>query len=282
MISENIIAYIRQSLSGVYPEREASAVARCVAEERYGITMVAAYSGMARKLTDEEQAELDSVIARLKKGEPVQYVLGCASFMGREFHVERGVLIPRPETEMLVERVLTDVGNADCQLRMVDAGTGSGAIAISLKCALPRAEVSAFDVSATALRVAADNAKRLEADVNFFTADMLSPDLPLETYDVIVSNPPYVRQSEREEMTVQVKDYEPELALFVPDEDPLVFYRALAKWGKSVLKSGGALYVEINSALGKETSEMFRAEGYEEVRLYKDQFEKDRIVVCRR
>ncbi len=281
MVSDNIIVSVSRSLLGVYPEREAAAVARMVAEECFGISLTAAYSGTARRLDAAEKELLENIVQRLRKGEPVQYVLERADFMGYSFHVEPGVLIPRPETEKLVSCVLEDIKDGS-NLEIIDAGTGSGVIAVSLKRALPEAHVFAFDISRKALRVARRNASEQSLDVIFFETDMLSATLPEGPFDAIVSNPPYVRKCEQSTMTMQVKAYEPGVALFVTDDYPLVFYQALGGWARKSLKPGGALYVEINAALSSDTSELFKGAGFDEVTVHKDQFDKDRVIVCRK
>ena len=276
---ENLIHYIKGELLSVYDGAEAAAVAREVAETCFGVSLIQAYSGTARQLSPDEKLRLRDILVRLRNQEPLQYVLGEARFMGHVFRVAPGVLIPRPETEELVSCVLReDSGRAPV---VVDAGTGSGCIAVSVKLALPEAQVVGVDVSEEALRQARANADRLGADVRFFCADLLRPDsLPRLRADVLVSNPPYVRLSERDGMERRVKDFEPSEALFVPDGDALKFYAALAEWGRVALNPGGRILVEINSALGKETVSLFRSRGYRDTTLLKDRFGKDRIVIC--
>ena len=182
------------------------------------------------EFSTKEWAELEDILRRLKQREPLQYILQEASFCGRSFHVEQGVLIPRPETEELVEWIVSDYRKAG-QVRILDIGTGSGCIPVSLAQLLPEAQVSSCDVSTEALRIAAMNVKRYGDKVTLFCADILKEELPECQVDVLVSNPPYITESERTDMEANVLDWEPELALFVPDSDPLRFYRRIARKG---------------------------------------------------
>lgn len=280
---DNIIHYIRQQIAATYEEREASAIAREVAERCFGITLTQSYAGTARNLSTIELQQLEQMTEELKRNVPVQYVTKQVDFMGHTFHVSPGVLIPRPETESLVRRVLNDFQDVAGSSTLLDAGTGSGCIAISLQISLPQAHIFGLDLSSDALRQASGNAKRLFAPVRFLQADLLRPDsLPQFPLDALISNPPYIRESEKAKMESRVKDHEPEMALFVPDNNALIFYHALALWGKTCLKEEGKIYVETNSGLAAETAELFLREGYRNVELLRDQFEKDRIIVCKK
>ncbi len=279
---DNVIHYIKGEISSVYEPCEAAAIARIIAEECFGITLVQAYAGLSKDLSTSEKEQLRQILSRLKRHEPLQYILGSMRFMGHTFHVAPGVLIPRPETEELVRRVLHTYNDVEAPCLM-DVGTGSGCIAISLKLALPKAHVIGVDISDEALVQARSNAKKLCADVGFFMADVLKPySLSQTKVDALVSNPPYIRHSEMQGMDAQVKDYEPHEALFVPDESPLIFYDALAEWGKGLLNDGGRIFVEINSALGTETAALFKSHGYSDVVVETDQFGKERMVSCRK
>lgn len=280
---DNLIFRIREAIRTTYGDAgEALAVARKVAEVSFGISYVQAFSGTARPLSDEEETRLSLMVKRLCQGWPVQYVTGRAEFMGRWYSVSPSVLIPRPETEDVVRAAVESVAGVTAPC-IVDVGTGSGCIAVSVKLALTEAEVTGVDVSEDALAVARSNAVSLGADVTMAWGDVLcSGTLPAGPLDLVVSNPPYVRQSESAAMTVQVREYEPPLALFVPDDDALMFYRALADYGQKTLVPGGALVMEINSALGAETAALFECRGYGEVEVLKDMYGKDRIVRCRR
>lgn len=208
----------------------------------------------------------------------MQYIEGRTLFLGREFWVAPGVLIPRPETEELVELMLKEI---PADARILDVGTGSGCIAISLAKELPDALVTAWDVSPEALSVARANARKLQADVRFVECDVLACQVDeVGLYDVIVSNPPYVTEAEKADMEPNVLQWEPSLALFVPDDDPLRFYRRIAVLGRDMLTDGGRLYFEINRAYGREMVEMLRTMGYVRVRVEKDLSQNDRFVIA--
>ena len=219
------------------------------------------------------------LIARLRRHEPLQYVVGQALFHGHKFKVTPAVLIPRPETEQLVDLIIDE--NAGSDLRVLDMGTGSGCIAISLARALKFPQVDALDVSRDALEVARENAATLKVKVRFFESDMLAPQ-PAARYDIIVSNPPYVCWSEREAMEPNVKDYEPGQALFVPDNDPLLFYKAIAPYAAQSLERGGRLYLEINQRFGNEVKRLLEDCGFDEVRIIDDSFGNPRFAAATR
>lgn len=274
----NIYRDIRDVLIREYDAGEASAIAFLLLEEVAGMSRSQALMGDDSPQRDE----LLHMAERIAKGEPVQYVVGKAEFCGLTFHVEPGVLIPRPETEELVEAVeLQNVQNA----RVVDIGTGSGCIAISLSKKFPNAKVEGWDISDDALRIAKGNAELNESNVSFHKVDVLSvsPSEALslaegKRVDVIVSNPPYICDKEKSDMERNVLDHEPHLALFVPDEDPLLFYRKIAELGVEILSTGGRLYFEINRAYGRETVLLLEGLGYSNVQLVQDQFGNDRMV----
>jgi release factor glutamine methyltransferase len=211
-------------------------------------------------------------------GEPIQYILGEAPFYGRNFSVSRDTLIPRNETEELVHRILKE--NPKSGLRVLDLGTGTGCISITLALELKDPEVYALDVSVEALDVARKNAAQLGANVGFLEGDLLGaiPNLPL--FDVLVSNPPYVPLRDKEEMHANVLNFEPHLALFVPDEDPLLFYRAIGSWGQQLLKTGGKLYLEIYENLANELVQLLLSQGYNQVQVHPDLNGKNRMITC--
>jgi len=278
----NIIIYIRQQLRTSYDDAEATAIAREVAEHYFGISMTQAYAGTGHALNNKEIDLLEEILQRLRNNEPIQYVTGQAIFLGRSFNVAPGVLIPRPETEELVNLVIEN-GLPVPTSTIVDAGTGSGCIAISLQLAFPKASVWGLDISSEAIRQAQNNAAKFQADVHWLEIDMLKPEtLPNFPIDILISNPPYVRKSEKLKMEAHVKDYEPEEALFVPDNDPLKFYRILASWGMYSLKPCGKIYAEINSSLAHDTSIIFKNKGFSNVEVIRDQFGKQRMIVCKR
>ena len=275
----NITAsYIRRKLQGRYDPREAGNLSRIICCEILGQHTVDYYLGKDIILSVKEEQELESILARLHNFEPIQYILEEARFLGRTFRVTPGVLIPRPETEELVEMMLKELSPVS---RVLDVGTGSGCIAISLAKELPESQVTAWDVSGEALSIAAANSKALQASVRFEQRDVLTYEpCVADCYDVIVSNPPYVTEAEKQEMEHNVLDWEPSLALFVPDTDPLRFYRRIAVLGLEMLTSGGKLYFEINRAFGKDTVAMLCEAGYRTVRLQKDISHNDRFVIA--
>lgn len=264
-------------LSPVWGEREAGALVDYVLWERFGLSKADVLCGMAEQMSSDDSAEMDMIMSRLVQAEPVQYVLGNAEFCGRRFNVRPGVLIPRPETEELCRMIKAERDGKTGQ-RILDIGTGSGCIAVTLSLEMPGNEVSAFDVSREALSVARENASLLGARVEFKKQDILAAEPQSGAWDVIVSNPPYIRESERKTMNRNVTEHEPELALFVPDADPLMFYRAICRYAAGSLRSGGMLYFEINEAFGSETANMMRSFGFSDVVIVNDEYGKERMV----
>lgn len=224
-----------------------------------------------------EEEELNHIVTRILAHEPVQYILQEADFFGRLFYVDARVLIPRPETELLVEQVLEFLQQRP-NAQVLDVGTGSGCIAVTLAHDLPDATVFAVDVSPGAIEVAHKNSLTFNTNIEFFTLNVLEQSLPIDHLDVLVSNPPYVAASESAHMSPNVLDYEPHLALFVPDDDALVFYRALAARAIETLKPGGGLFVEINERFGPEVVTLFQKAGLRDVTIVRDLDGKDRIV----
>ena len=215
---------------------------------------------------------------RLLTGEPIQYILGEAPFYGRNFLVTRDTLIPRNETEELVHRILKE--NPKPRLRVLDLGTGTGCIPITLALELKDPEMYALDVSAEALEVARQNALNLGASVQFMEGDLLGVIPNLDLFDVLVSNPPYVPVRDKGEMHANVLNFEPHLALFVPDEDPLLFYRAIGSWGQQLLKKGGKLYLEIYENLADKLVQLLLSLGYSQVQVHQDLNGKNRMISC--
>lgn len=273
-----IVAYIRSRLQPYYTAEEVSALSRIVCCDLFGQAPTDYYLGKDIVLSSKKEQELEDILQRLSRFEPLQYIEGRTLFLGREFWVAPGVLIPRPETEELVELMLKEL---PADARILDVGTGSGCIAISLAKELPDALVTAWDVSPEALSVARANARKLQADVRFVECDVLACQVDeVGLYDVIVSNPPYVTETEKADMEPNVLQWEPSLALFVPDDDPLRFYRRIAVLGRDMLADGGRLYFEINRAYGREMVEMLRTMGYVRVRVEKDLSQNDRFVIA--
>lgn len=274
---------LRSLLSSIYPDGEARAIAFLVFEESFGVSRMDVYADKVRQFSEDERERLQRMSQLLSNGVPVQYVLGHCRFHGHTFSVSPAVLIPRPETEELVDWVVEEVMKKGLRTpRILDAGTGSGCIAISLKLAFPEAEIVAWDISEDALAVARENAHRLQADVTFCKVDMLRPFEQRATFDIIVSNPPYICQREKQEMERNVTEHEPHTALFVPDSDPLQFYRALCGHAKQQLSSGGSLMVELNRAYGEATAKLFKESGLRDVELRKDAFGNERMLLGRR
>lgn len=226
-----------------------------------------------------EQTILDKfevALVELQQQKPIQYIVGDTVFYGNEFKVTPSVLIPRPETEELVDWIISDAKN-ETSIKILDIGTGSGCIAISLAKALPKAKVSAIDVSEEALKIAKANAQHNGVEIEWIQQDILTTE-NLKTYDIIVSNPPYVRMLEKEEIKSNVLDYEPHLALFVPDTKALLFYEKITELALNSLSSKGKLFFEINQYLGKETVEMIKEKGFLNVELRKDFSQNDRMI----
>lgn len=310
---------------------EAQAVARILIEDVLGRSYAKVLADIERPLDEGEKKKLDNCIKRLRAGEPVQYVVGSTLFCGNRIKVNENVLIPRPETEELAEIVIAkakeiisetkgkvrihkenskDAKEKKTPLRIMDACTGSGCLAIALKKALPESDVCACDISEKALALAQQNAEENGCKIHFFQADLLGGNLNTsnnntdllgsnlndsnnntdlqggqranEVYDIIVSNPPYVMEKEKAEMETRVLDYEPGLALFVPDEDPLVFYKALALWSKTALAEGGVLACEINAALPVETADCFLDSGFRAITVRNDFRQKPRFLICQK
>lgn len=262
-------------------EREARALAFVVLEDAFGLSRTDIYLGKDTAFSEDDTIRLEKILRRLEQGEPVQYVIGTAQFCNLTFRVTPDTLIPRPETEELVGWVASLLPfEAPCSV--LDVGTGTGCIAISLAKQFPRAQVTAWDISEEALAVARQNAETNGVTVDFRQKDVLEvvndavANMPSSDALYIVSNPPYICERERAEMEAHVLDYEPASALFVPDADPLLFYRALARLGQQL--HAAAVLVEINQAYGQETVRMFQSSGYSNVELRRDIYGKDRMI----
>lgn len=288
-------------LTVIYNEREAQAIVRTVLDALFGMSLTDICLGKVTQLSADDTTRLEKIMQRLEKSEPVQYVLGAEWFAGRLFDVAPGVLIPRPETEDLVkwtcdeakekekednskeergkeEKEVSKKGEEVPHPSILDIGTGSGCIAITVALALPQARVTAWDISTDALTIAAGNAHRLGASVRFEHQDALSAPDDEERWDVIVSNPPYICDRERADMSDNVISYEPELALFVPDNDPLLFYHAIARYASKALKPGGRLLFETNTAYAHEVAQTMANEGFTAIEVRNDCFGKPRMV----
>jgi release factor glutamine methyltransferase len=276
MNSKDLFRDLRKRITLPQEVSETDSMLYLILESVVGITRSDIIAQKAVSVTSAETSKLDTILSRVNKNEPVQYILGKAHFYGQEFQVNPSVLIPRPETELLVEEVLKRASNGSGKI--LDIGTGSGCIAITLAKQLPQKTVTAFDISVAALQTASANSGTLNVKVNFQCVDILKDEIPLRDLEFIVSNPPYIAVSEKEAMNTNVLDHEPHLALFVPDNDPLVFYRAIAEKGMLLLKPEGRIVVEINERFGKEVCEIFIQAGFTGTHIIKDFQNKDRIV----
>ena len=295
-------------LTGIYDTDEAKAIVRWMLDIRFGLSLTDIVCGKLDELTDAEQSELEGMMRRLEAGEPVQYVTGTTEFYGRQFHVEPGVLIPRPETEELCRWMIEKRKDQERrregvrrggEYQVLDVGTGSGCIAITLSLEMKDAKVTAWDISDDALTIAQKNADALGAEVAFEKRDALNlnhgdrhsdlrcatiiePVPMIQQWDMIVSNPPYVCKKEAATMDKHVLEHEPHLALFVPDDDPLRFYRAIAKYGQKTLKPNGLLYFELNPLYASEIESIVRELGYAETETKLDMFGKQRFLKAKK
>ena len=272
-------------LTPLYDAGEAQAIVRLVLEVQCGSTLTEIYTGKVNELSREAEEDLEKIILRLERSEPVQYVLGRETFCGRTFYVAPGVLIPRPETEVLCRWIEEDYNRPYCALQppmplqVLDVGTGSGCIAVTLAADLRNSAVTAWDISGDALLIARENVHQWQVRVELKMEDALHPSAAAmqQKFDVIVSNPPYICDRERTEMEGNVLAYEPETALFVPDDDPLRFYRAIAEYGVQALSADGVLYFETNPLYINDVKEMLNTLGYKQIELREDQFGKLRF-----
>lgn len=268
---------IKKMLAGYYPDAEASALAKMLLVEVLHFSTLELFGGKDKEVFKKDLDVLYEMSRRLQNQEPIQYIIGRETFCDMPFVVNRYVLIPRPETQDLVEWIAEEAQQTN-PCRLLDMGTGSGCIAISLAKKLPHAQVEAWDISREALQVAHQNALSNQVKVDFHLQDILSVSPGTAEWNVIVSNPPYITNKEKTEMEANVLDWEPHTALFVPDYDPLLFYRRIAQLGMDMLVNGGALYFEINRAYGTETIAMLRALGYENIIIRKDRFNNERMI----
>ncbi|MCH7785389.1 MAG: peptide chain release factor N(5)-glutamine methyltransferase [Bacteroidetes bacterium] len=271
------------ALSDLYPSQEVLSFFTILAEKHLDLSRLEVALKPNHSVSLTVSKKIKNAIQRLRKFEPIQYIVNEVEFYNLKFYVNRNVFIPRPETEELVFWIVDRHKNRDSKLRRIlDIGTGSGCIAISLAFNLPDCEVSAFDISSEALDVARKNAIINNVNVDFFKEDVLNCKKLPKKYDIIVSNPPYIIENEKNKMQSNVLKYEPDIALFVNNDDPLLFYRKIAQLGQKHLISEGSIYFEINEYLGSELLILFKTEGYKEITLHKDIFGKYRMVKCRR
>jgi release factor glutamine methyltransferase len=264
----------------IYDERENNAIAYILLEYLLNITKSDVIANKEISYSHLKAEAIEEAVDRINQGEPVQYITGKTSFMDLTFKVNPSVLIPRPETEELVSYIIKE-NKEKSNLSILDMGTGSGCIAVSLAHYLQNSQVHAIDISKSALYVAAENAAINKAKINFINDDILNfHDNADLSFDIIVSNPPYVRYSEQKEMRKNVLDYEPKLALFVDDKEALIYYEKIAAFGSKHIKHGGILYLEINEQLSIETAELVKFFGFHDIEIKNDLFEKPRFIRC--
>lgn len=266
-------------LTPLYDHGEAKSIVKMVLEECFGMSAADIYCGKVSELSPKDTTSLLQIMARLEMAEPVQYVLGTAVFASKAFSVAPGVLIPRPETEDLCEWILSD---EKPDAAILDVGCGSGCIAITLRLNMVNAKVTAWDVSGDAIKIARANARSLRADVNILRQDALSPPNDSERWDIIVSNPPYVCLNERAGMSRNVLDHEPATALFVPDDDPLLFYMAISRYAVKALRQGGCLYFETNHLYVNCVVDLLRSLPFGNIETREDRYGKARFVKATR
>ena len=270
-----VLEQITLSLKDLYPQEEVKSISKIICEDLLGLNYLSLYLDKDIIISDKQKKDLISILNRLKNFEPIQYLVKEVQFMGQSFFVDYGVLIPRPETEYLVELILKKESRAK---KLLDIGTGSGCIAISLAKGLPESSVDAWEISEKAIQIAQRNNKQLKAGVNIEKRDVFQPSFQNNLYDVIVSNPPYITEKEKESMEPNVLKWEPNLALFVPNDKPLLYYEQIAKIAQSLLRKSGVLYFEINSFYGKEVVSMLEGLGYLHIELIADLYGNDRFI----
>lgn len=277
---KNLRSYFFEQLKQSYSREEIQVFFVYLTEKYLGLDKASILLHFERKITTKEQHTFQKAIQRLIENEPIQYIIGETGFLNIHLKVNYKVLIPRPETEEIVEKVIQEIKkeSTDKSIKILDIGTGSGAIAISLAVKLPHANVFALDVSKEALGIAQENAMAQQVEIGFIHANVLKLEALGQAYDVIISNPPYVRNSEKKQMHTNVLQYEPAQALFVTDEDPLIFYRKIGQLAYQHLNKNGVLYFEINEFLAKKTKDLLKEIGFQNIALYKDFRGKDRMI----
>ncbi|MFT7898933.1 peptide chain release factor N(5)-glutamine methyltransferase [Tenacibaculum ascidiaceicola] len=271
-------SYFSEELISVFPQTEVDSFFFLLIEEYLDIKRIDLILQPNIEISSDIKELLDKALERLKKEEPIQYILGETEFYGLPFKVNKNTLIPRPETEELVEWIIKEVKKKQELLSILDIGTGTGCIPISLKKYLPNTNVSAIDISEEAIQMAKQNAKLNEVDISFTKQDILKTEVLSGMFDIIISNPPYVRELEKVEIKNNVLKNEPHLALFVKDDNPLLFYKKIADLAKNNLTKNGLLFFEINQYLGAETVEMLKNKGFTQIELQKDIFGNDRMI----
>jgi release factor glutamine methyltransferase len=278
MLLKEIKEIYHMELDEIYPKEEVESMFYLMIEHFLGLERFILAIDPEIVISKKEEQYMFEGLSKLKKEQPIQYVLGQTIFLDLKIMVNESVLIPRPETEELVNWVLEDIEKSDDKLMVIDLGTGSGCIAISLAKFKPNLKVTAIDISRSALEVAKKNALLNEVDVQFREVDILKAGSLGENYDIIISNPPYIREMERDKMRNNVLQNEPNSALFVPDDDPLLFYRTIAKLARDGLDGNGTLYLEINQYLSEDVKILLKEFSFSEIELRKDIFGNDRMI----
>ena len=281
---KDVFNVFKQTLATLYDANETEALTLLIINELTGLSKAKIKAFPEQEITSTEVEKLNNILSRLQTGEPVQYILGHTEFYGLPFNVTPSVLIPRPETEELVEWALSSVVSGEWKGNVLDIGTGSGCIAISLKKNLLNASVSAVDISPDALKISTQNAELNNVDVTFINDDILNIKSEIENskFEIIISNPPYVTLHDKTQMHTNVTDFEPHNALFVPENDPLIFYKAIADFAKKNLPQNGLLFFEINESLGNETVELLKDKEFKNIELRKDMSGRDRMIKATR
>lgn len=280
---QTLLQFITQELTAVYGSEEANSLAWLLIEHELGYTRTQISLRKSEPVAPEIWQKMSEYLVRLLNQEPLQYITGQAYFYDLELHVNPAVLIPRPETEELVQQIIQE-NQSQPNLQILDVGTGSGCIALALSKNQPSAQVYGLDISEAALQVARQNGQKYNLPVQWLLHDIFAESLPLppEILNIVVSNPPYVLESEKELMRRNVLDFEPHLALFVPDQDALRYYRRIAEVAQQLLKPGGKLYFEINEQFGAATTELLKKLNYTHPQTHSDLFGKDRFVSARK
>ncbi|MCB0479078.1 MAG: peptide chain release factor N(5)-glutamine methyltransferase [Crocinitomicaceae bacterium] len=272
---QSVYPYFQNKLNELYSDSEIRHLTNLALEKVTGLNRTELLLAKDQTVSESDLLKLRSIVKELLQKKPIEYILGETEFSGMLFKVSPAVLIPRPETEELIRLIEKEVRDPQT---ILDIGTGSGCIPIALKSHFTKAEVYGMDVSDKALNIARENAENLKVDVQFIQEDILQPQGAYKSFDLIVSNPPYVLESDKREMEANVLDFEPHLALFVPDEDPLLFYREILKFSEKNLKKGGSLYFEIHEKYANPIKQLFLDAGYVSVEIHQDFYGKDRIV----
>ena len=273
---QDVRNFLKNELKAHFSPEEISSLTRLILEKEFSIPLADIFTCKFNHLSDAQVKKLGEIIGKLKQAEPIQYILGETDFLGLPFYLDSSVLIPRPETEELVQWVMDSTNNAPAKI--LDIGTGSGCIAVTLAKKLPLVEVHAWDISQAALELARKNAERNGARVFFSEKDILQESVPEEKFDIIVSNPPYVTESEKVGMEENVLRFEPHLALFVPDGNALVFYEKIADFARVALNRGGKLFFEINREKGEQIETLLRQKGFKNIERVKDISGNERMI----